>query len=123
MNIIGTGIDIVSVIRMREKLENTPNMIEKILTPGEIAYCNSGKNSYQRIAGRFAAKEAVYKVLSSYIPGLYFKDIEIETTDAGPRITEACGVYRYMVKESVGYSLSISHDGDYAAANTVFWSK
>ena len=123
MKIIGTGIDIVCIGRIKEVLSRTPRMIDKILTQSEKDYCESGKNAYQRIAGRFAAKEAVYKAVSSHIDGLYFRDIEIETTAGGPRIASGCGAYRQLTDNGMGYSLSISHDGDYAAANAVFWSE
>ncbi len=123
MNIIGTGVDIVSIDRLKDILEKTPSFENKILTEKEIEYCRSKRNYLQHMAGRFAAKEAVYKALSELNREIYFKDIEIESNKAKPVIVSGCKVAEIVKKNELGYSLSISHEYDYAVAYAVFWEK
>ena len=123
MKIIGTGIDIVSVKRLEEKLMKNPALAKRVFTDGEIAYCRSKKNYLQHMAGRFAAKEAVYKVLCKFIEGLFFKDMEIESNGSRPVISKECRVGQYLKEKSLKYSLSISHENDFAVAHAMFWEE
>ena len=121
MNIIGTGIDIASVKRLKDSIRRRPALENKIFTPGEIAYCRSKKNCFLHMAGRFAAKEAVYKALSAYSAGFYFRDIEIVSGGARPVISADCALASMLAKKALGYSLSIAHEEEYAVAYSVFW--
>jgi phosphopantetheine--protein transferase-like protein len=123
MKIIGTGIDIVSVQRLEEKIKNNPALEEKLFTPDEIAYCRDKVNYAENMAGRFAAKEAIYKVMSPYIPGLYFKDIEITSNGNKPEITQNCSIYKFLKENGYGYSISISHEREHAVASAIFWEE
>ena len=75
-----TGTDIIEIERIKESIENLENkFIKEIYTEKEIEYCESRRGAkYQHYAARFAAKEAVYKALSSkFGDKLWFGDIEI----------------------------------------------
>lgn len=67
--ILGTGVDIIEVQRVRAALEREKTGARfraRIFTPGEIAYCESrGRTRYQSYAARFAAKEAAMKALGT----------------------------------------------------------
>ena len=67
---IKTGVDIIEVDRVQEAIENQgEKFLEKVYTKNEIEYCgNSGKMTYQHYAARFAAKEAIFKAISEFIP-------------------------------------------------------
>ncbi len=67
------GIDVVEVDRIKKNMGN-PKFLERILTPQEIEVCNY---SPQRIAGRWAAKEAIYKVCSEELDPFNWQHIEI----------------------------------------------
>jgi holo-[acyl-carrier protein] synthase len=57
--IVGTGIDIAEVPRIRHSIERFGDrFLQRIYTPGEIRYCDSKANRAERYAARFAAKEA-----------------------------------------------------------------
>ena len=57
-----TGIDIVSVSRMRLAIERQgKRFLDRIFTKAEQAYCDTKRNKYENYAARFAAKEAVIK--------------------------------------------------------------
>ena len=66
---IKTGIDIIEISRIKENVDNLQDkFINRIYTDKEIEYCESKKKQkYQHYAARFAAKEAVFKAISTFI--------------------------------------------------------
>ena len=63
--IVGTGIDIAEVPRIRQSIERFgQRFLQRIYTPGEMRYCDSKANRMERYAARFAAKEAAMKALA-----------------------------------------------------------
>jgi holo-[acyl-carrier protein] synthase len=64
--IAGTGIDVAEVPRIRAAVErHGRRFLERICTPSEIAYVESKANRYERLAARFAAKEAGMKAIGT----------------------------------------------------------
>src|SRR5260370_33919578 len=64
--IVGTGIDIAEVPRIRHAIERFGDrFLQRIFTAGEIRYCDSKANRIERYAARFAAKEAAMKALGT----------------------------------------------------------
>lgn len=60
--IVGLGIDIIEVERVKEKILKNVGFKTKVFSASEIAYCDSfGEQKYQHYAARFAAKEAFLK--------------------------------------------------------------
>ena len=85
---ISCGTDIIEIDRVKSSIENIGEMfLEKVFTDNEIRYCESKKTQkYQHYAGRFAAKEAVFKAISKQLEDKYsvcWKDIEIENDSQG----------------------------------------
>lgn len=74
MNILEIGIDIVSVDRFKNLVEENKKMKERIFSEKELKYCDTKKNSIEHTAGRFAAKEAVYKTVNK-VMGSFFSVI------------------------------------------------
>ncbi len=113
--IIGIGIDIVELERIRSILARSRKLPERILTPREKARFDElpPARQVEFLAGRFAAKEAYAKALGTGIGRhLSFQDIEIATDAYGkPRIAA------HREREVV--HLSISHSRDYAVAQVV----
>ena len=78
--IVGSGIDITEVGRIRNSLERFgERFLHHIYTPGEIGYCQARKvRSAESFAARFAAKEAAAKALGTGIGrGVMWKEIEV----------------------------------------------
>jgi holo-[acyl-carrier protein] synthase len=77
--IVGTGIDIAEVPRIRETMDRFgARFVERIFTEGEIRYCESKANRVERFAARFAAKEAGMKALGTgWNFGVRWRDIEV----------------------------------------------
>ena len=117
-----TGTDIIEINRIRESIENLgENFKHKIYTEKEIEYCEARKNAkYQHYAGRFAAKEAVFKAVSTLLENKFeinWQDAEILNDENGkPNITFKGTVIQTKI-ESI--DISISHCKEYAVATVV----
>jgi holo-[acyl-carrier protein] synthase len=75
--VIGIGIDAVDVPRFRAILERTPSMRERCFTAAELAYADQKHDPTERLAARFAAKEATMKALSVGLGAFGFHDVEV----------------------------------------------
>ena len=112
--IVGVGVDVVDVTRLAAALERTPSLWGRIYTDDEQLVTR-----VESLAARFAAKEAVAKVLGA--PGLPWTDAEVVSEESGrPRL-----VVTGAAKEAadvlgiVSWHLSLSHDGGIATAFVV----
>ena len=83
--IVGTGIDIAEVPRIRQAIErHGERFIKRIFTEGEIEYCESKANRVERYAARFAAKEAGMKAIGTgWNHGVRWRDIEVARKPGG----------------------------------------
>ncbi|MCM3719390.1 holo-ACP synthase [Fictibacillus phosphorivorans] len=115
--IVGTGIDIIELKRIREAALHQERFSNRILTPFEQKKFDSlkGNRKYEYLAGRFAAKEAMAKALGIGIGReLSWQDMEIKSDEKGkPFITSP---YPYLCH------LSISHTREYAVAQVILES-
>lgn len=107
--IIRVGIDLVEVARIAHALEN-PRFRTRVLTELESDYCRTP----QSVAGRWAAKEAIYKVLRS---NLGWQDIEILNDQQGEPIARI--LPSDVMKDGHRLHISISHERGMATAIAV----
>jgi holo-[acyl-carrier protein] synthase len=112
--IVGIGVDVVDVARLAAALERTPSLRDRIFTPGEQQQTRT-----ESLAARFAAKEAVAKVLGA--PGLPWTDAEVVSEDSGkPRLLVTGSAKQAADALGVAsWHLSLSHDGGIATAFVV----
>lgn len=124
--IVGTGIDIAEVPRIRQSIERFgQRFLQRIFTPGEIRYCDSKANRYERYAARFAAKEAAMKALGTgWNHGVRWCDCEVVRMPGGrPTIAFHGKAGEFAVKLGVkNTSLSISHTVEQAIAQVILES-
>jgi holo-[acyl-carrier protein] synthase len=110
------GIDIIKVDRIRETLSRFGDRFSRrVLTPGEQRYV---RGRPETMAGRWAAKEAVSKVLGLGVRGIGWTEIEIERMPTGAPAVRLHGRAAQRA-EQLGMgriALSISHESDYAVA-------
>jgi holo-[acyl-carrier protein] synthase len=106
----GIGIDIIEVARVQKLGSKSPRFLDRVFTPGEIAYCSKKKNKYQHLAARFAAKEAFFKALGKKIP---WKDVELVNLASGKPILKLKGKRPWPFKRT---NVSISHLAEHALA-------
>jgi holo-[acyl-carrier protein] synthase len=110
------GIDIIKVDRIRASIERFGERFSKrVLTPTEQRYVRMRPETF---AGRWAAKEAVSKVLGLGVRGIGWKDIEVERLPTGQPSVRLHGRAAARA-EQLGMdriAVSISHESDYAVA-------
>ena len=122
---IKTGVYIIEVDRVQEAIENQEEkFLEKVYTKNEIEYCsNSGKMTYQHYAARFAAKEAIFKAISEFIPKNeddILNKIEITNEQDGKPYAN---IDRLNIDNIESMDLSLSHIKNYAIASFVILFK
>ena len=121
--IVGLGVDMEEISRLRGAIERHGRaFLERVFTPTEIAYCQRHRDSAERFAGRFAAKEATMKALGTDRAGVRWQDIEV-TRARGQRPTIVLHGAAREHAERLGarhISLSISHTGNLALAEVIF---
>lgn len=108
--IVGVGVDVVDVERMRMVLERQKDyFLNKIFSDMEIAYCKTRQRSYIHFAARFAAKEAVAKAMRTGWSGSFrWKDVEVVNDSSGaPHILLVGEVARAL--KDCKLHISISH--------------
>ena len=118
------GTDIIEVARIEKLIkEKGDKFLNKIYTQDEIKYCESkGLNKYQHYAGRFAAKEAVFKVLNAKTvseSSLTFKNIEILNTNDGAPYVNILDDIMIDCFDMYNVDVSISHIKKYATATAI----
>ncbi|MFH1227167.1 MAG: holo-ACP synthase [Planctomycetota bacterium] len=124
--IIGVGIDIIEVSRIKALLKNKSS-ITRIFSPSEISYCSKTKRAAESFAARFAAKEAVLKAIGT---GWGTKDspkwteIEVRRSARGAAVIGLTGKAKAIAQRlgAKRFHLSISHTKDMAAATVIMES-
>lgn len=121
--IIGTGIDIVEISRIKNAAKKWRKIfLSKIFTDKELVYSSEKTSSYQHLAARFAAKEAVLKALGSGLTSrMEWRDIEIWNEKSGkPNVRLSGEVERVSINQGVkNIIISMSHTRTYAIASVI----
>lgn len=116
--ILGTGVDITEVNRLRKAVEKWgDSFLERIFSKEELEHAKTRGSLFQHLAGRFAAKEAIFKALGD--TQLNWKDVRILNDKDGKPY---CIITKKSAK-NVEVHLSISHVKNYAVANAVVTEK
>ena len=116
--IIGTGVDITEVSRLRKAIEKWGNsFLDRIFTKDELENAKTRGSLYQHLAGRFAAKEAIFKALGD--SKLSFKEVQILNDKDGKPF---CNILNNRNRK-IDILISISHVKNYAVANAIITQK
>jgi holo-[acyl-carrier protein] synthase len=126
MEILGTGIDMIEVERVRAAIEREKTGVRfraRVFTAGEVAYCESrGRARYQSYAGRFAAKEATMKALGTgWNRHVGWSDIEVvrERGHAPTIVLSGKAADFARTKKVRAFHLSITHTAASAIAHVI----
>jgi len=124
MEIIAHGIDLVDCPRIAKMLDDHgQRFLDRVFTPAEQAYARSHKkNMVEKLSGRFAAKEAILKLIGTGWRGkIAWTDIEVINNDLGqPQVTLAGEVKEFATRLGITtVSVSITHAADFAIASAV----
>lgn len=108
--VIGIGCDIVKIVRIQSQIHND-TFLKTILTKQEYQLCQSFQEQRKAewVAGRFAAKEAIYKAINTMYPCV-ISQIEILADDTGRP---------YCTLMDFDIQISIAHEHEYAIAYAI----
>jgi len=124
--ILGTGVDLAEVDRIRAAIARFgPRFVERIYTPGEIAYVERRANRFERYAGRFAAKEAGMKAIGTgWNHGVRWRDLEVSRKPGGrPTLLLHGKAAEFAAKlGATNIALSLTHTSDQAMAQVILES-
>lgn len=81
--LVSLGTDVVDLDRFRLALRRTPGMVERVFTDGERAYALRKRDPTERLAARFAVKEATMKALGVGLGAFGFHDVEVVKARSG----------------------------------------
>lgn len=122
--IIGTGIDIIEVERMKKALDTWgERFLKRVFTQRELDYVNTKKFPCENLAARFACKESVLKAFGDTRKGIRLKSIEVLNDAKGkPEIVLHDEAKAYAIKHQMDKIIvSMSHTASYAISNAVLW--
>jgi holo-[acyl-carrier protein] synthase len=120
---LSVGLDLVQISHIASSVERFGSrFLDRIFTTGELRYCMAEPGpSASRLAARFAAKEAVRKILCLDDEAIGWRSIEIVRSSSG-----WCDLVLHREARSYArragcgaFSLSMTHESDYASAVVV----
>lgn len=117
--IYGTGIDMIEVQRVAEKMERHETFRAYVFSETEIEYCENSAQKYEHYAARFAAKEAFFKAIGTgWKNGTAFNEVEIIHDEHGkPEISFKGQTAATIASLNLGkISVSLSHLKSIASA-------
>ena len=125
--IIAHGIDLVDLPRIEDMINrHAEHFINRVFTSAEQAYADSQKNRIEKYAGRFAAKEAILKLIGTGWRGkIAWTDMEITNNSSGQPQVNLEGEVK-SIAEKLGIkqiSISITHTANFAIASAVALSE
>ncbi len=127
MEIIAHGIDLVDCPRIEQMIErHGDRFVNRVFTAAEQAYARASKNTAEKYSGRFAAKEAILKLVGTGWRGkIKWTDIEVVNDAAGrPEVTLSGEVKRIAETLKIMHvSISITHTANFAIASAVALSR
>lgn len=113
------GVDIIEISRIKEIVERWgQRFLDRIFTNTELTIC---KGRTDRLASRFAGKEAVMKALGTGARGISWREIEIASESSGKPVVNLYGKARTKA-ESLGLDrleISLSDSREYSVAFVV----
>ena len=123
MKIIAHGIDLVDCPRIETMLQrHGRRFLDRVFTPKEQAYADSNKNRTEKLAGRFAVKEATLKLMGTGWRGkIAWTDIEVINNNLGQPIVTLSGEVK-KIADSLNIkqvSVSITHTANFVIASAV----
>jgi holo-[acyl-carrier protein] synthase len=123
MSVLSHGIDMVELAEFKRLLdEPTADLARRCFTERELDYAGEDYRRTERLAARFAAKEAVLKALGTgWVTGISWKDIEVSNAPNGaPSVSVFGQVKQIAMSKGVStFLVSLSHSSTHAIASVI----
>ena len=121
LGVIGIGTDLVELDRFRLALRRTPRIAERLFSDEERAYAARRRDPTERLAARFAAKEAVMKAMGVGLWKFPLRDIEVVKAPSGAPSVRLHGRAAAMAAERgvSEWRLTLTHTDRVASAIAV----
>lgn len=121
MELVSLGTDVVDLDRFRVALQRTPGMVDRVFTEGERAYALRKRDPTERLAARFAVKEATMKALGVGLGAFRFHDVEVVKARSGePSLALTGRAADLAARRGInGWKVSITHSDLVALAVVV----
>ena len=116
------GVDIVEIDKIEESIKSNDDFLSRIYTDHEIAYCEKKRYKYEHYAGRFAAKEALFKALNlTSINQMTWSEVEIRNSRSGKPKIMLTGSMKRIAREKglTDIRISLSHCRTHAVAYVI----
>lgn len=118
--IVGIGVDIVEIERLRAVLERQKDrFLRRVFTPGEQEYCSKHRDPVPHYAVRFAAKESLFKALGTgWSGGVSWQNVEILRKGGGAPTVSLSGAAGDAARRlgAKNIHVSLSHSDQNAVA-------
>lgn len=123
MSLIGHGIDLVSIDRIREMAEDhADRFLDRCFTPQERGYMAGGRRYHEHLAARFAAKEAAMKALGTGLAdGISWHDFEVARQPSGAPALVVRGRAAELasIRGITQWVISLTHTDTHAMASVI----
>jgi len=123
MDPVAHGIDMVDCARLKAVIDrHGRRFLTRVFTDAELEYCLGKSRALEHLAGRFAAKEAVLKVLSTgWRNGISWRDVEVRNEPSGQPKVYLSGRCREIAEQRglADILISISHIRTHAIASAI----
>jgi len=121
--IVGTGVDIAEVARIKAAVDRFGDrFLKRVFTPEEIRYSTTKANVAERLAARFAAKEAGMKAIGTGLrQGVTWQDVEVVRQPGGrPGLRFSGKAAEFAARLGCKRThLSLSHTAEHAIAHVI----
>lgn len=121
--VVGHGIDIVGVADFSHLIcGSASTFLSRYFRESEVSSVGDAVNRLERLAGRFAAKEAVLKALGvGWGDGIAFTDVEVSALESGAPTVQLYRQLAVLAHDGgiAGWRVSISHTSEFAVASAI----
>jgi len=117
--IVGVGVDAVDVQRFEQAAARRPRLVERLFDPEELAYAGDGKNRWERLAARFAAKEAIVKAAGGFRGAAWREIVVGGRVNQPPPVRVEGPLGDWMRRTHTHVLISLTHERTMAVAVAV----
>ena len=117
--VLGIGVDAVDVARFEAAARRRPRLVERLFDEVEVQYAGDGKNRWERLAARFAAKEAIVKAAGGFRGSAWRQIVVGGRVNQPPPVSVGGPLGEWMAAHHLTVLVSLTHERAVAIAVAV----